>query len=89
MSDATRLRVQAERCFRLARGPASAKLADELEALGRAFERDARKVEASLLHRSVQWRGAEATRFSLKDCHRVPPPGRSRPFGSVGQGDLN
>ena len=58
MSDAARLLVQAERCFRLARGPASARLADELEALGRGFEREARKVEASLLHRSVAWRGA-------------------------------
>ena len=54
MSDSTRLRVQAERCFRLARGPASSRLADELEALGRAFEREARKAEASLLHRSAQ-----------------------------------
>jgi hypothetical protein len=54
MSDAIRLCVQAERCFRLARGPASARLADELEALGRVFERGARKVEASLLHRSSQ-----------------------------------
>jgi hypothetical protein len=65
MSDATRLRVQAERCFRLARGSVSARLADELEALGRAFEREARKVEASLLHRSVQWRGAGATRSTV------------------------
>ena len=54
MSDATRLRVQAERCFRLASGGAGPKLADELEALGRAFEREAREVEASLLHRSAQ-----------------------------------
>jgi hypothetical protein len=68
MSDAARLRVQAERCFRLARGPASARLADELEALGRGFEREARKVEASLLHRSVQWRGTEATRSNTTDC---------------------
>jgi hypothetical protein len=65
MSDATRLRVQAERCLRLARGSVSARLADELEALGRAFEREARKVEASLLHRSVQWRGAGATRSTV------------------------
>ncbi len=54
MSDATRLRVQAERCFRLARGPASARLAAELEELGRAFEQEARAVEARLLHRSAQ-----------------------------------
>jgi hypothetical protein len=65
MSDATRLRVQAERCFRLARGSVSTRLADELEALGRAFEREARKVEACLLHRSVQWRGAGATRSTV------------------------
>ena len=52
MSDAIRLRVQAERCFRLAGGPASVRPADELEALGRAFEREAREVEPTLLHRS-------------------------------------
>jgi hypothetical protein len=54
MSDATRLRVQAERCFRLARGPASARLAAELEELGRAFEQAARAVKARLLRRSAQ-----------------------------------
>jgi hypothetical protein len=41
MLDATRLLVQAERCFRLARGAAGPRLADELEALGRAFEQEA------------------------------------------------
>ena len=45
MSDATYLDVQAERCFRLARGPAGPRLADELEVLGRAFEREARELE--------------------------------------------
>jgi hypothetical protein len=52
MSDATRLRVQAALCFRLARGPASSRLADELEALGRAFEREAKEVEETLLRQS-------------------------------------
>ena len=54
MSDATRLRVRAEQCFRLASGGAGPKLAGELEALGRACEREAREVEASLLQRSAQ-----------------------------------
>jgi hypothetical protein len=45
MSDAIYLRVQAERCFRLARSPAGLLLADELEALGRAFEEEARGIE--------------------------------------------
>jgi hypothetical protein len=53
MSDATRLRDQAERCFRLARGPASLRLADELEALGCALEQEAREAEARLSHRSA------------------------------------
>ena len=45
MSEATYLHIQAERCFRLARGSAAPRLADELEALGRAFEEEARRVE--------------------------------------------
>jgi hypothetical protein len=45
MSDPMYLHVQAERGFRLARGPAGPRLADELEALGRAFEREARELE--------------------------------------------
>ena len=45
MSHAMYLHVQAERCFRLARGPAGPRLADELEALGCAFEREARERE--------------------------------------------
>lgn len=35
------LRVEAERCFRLAQGIASFELAQELEALGREFEAEA------------------------------------------------
>jgi hypothetical protein len=45
MTDAMYLHVQAERCFRLARGPSGPRLADELEALGRAFQREARELE--------------------------------------------
>jgi hypothetical protein len=45
MPDAIYLRVQAERCFRLARGFAGPRLADELEALGRAFEQQAIELE--------------------------------------------
>jgi hypothetical protein len=47
MSDAIHLHVQAERCFRLARGSVGPKLADELEALGRVFRQEAMKLEAS------------------------------------------
>jgi hypothetical protein len=47
MSDPIQLHVQAERCFRLARGSAGPKLAEELEALGRAFRQKARELEAS------------------------------------------
>jgi hypothetical protein len=45
MSEAKYLHIQAERCFRLASGPVSIRLADELEALGRAFKREARELE--------------------------------------------
>jgi hypothetical protein len=45
MSDAINPHVQAERCFRLARGPIGPRIADELEALGRAFEQEARELE--------------------------------------------
>ncbi len=37
---------QAERYFRLANGPAGPRLADELEELGRAFDREARELES-------------------------------------------
>ena len=40
------LRVEAQRCFRLARGIASFELADELEAIGHAFESEARELES-------------------------------------------
>jgi hypothetical protein len=53
MSDEVHLRAEAARCFRLAKGPVSSRLADELEALGRAFKREAREVEARLSHRSA------------------------------------
>ena len=39
------LRVEAQRCFRLARGIASFELADELEAIGHAFESEAKELE--------------------------------------------
>ena len=45
MRDARYLYDQAERCFRLARGSAGLRLADELESLGHAFEREAREIE--------------------------------------------
>ena len=43
-----------------------------------------RRQEGGIPHRNPS-----TVSFSLKDCHRVPPPRRSRPFGSVCQGDLN
>jgi hypothetical protein len=54
MSDAIRLSTQAKRCFRLARGIVGPKLADELEALGRAFEQEARELEL-VEHRHRTW----------------------------------
>src|SRR5215471_2425806 len=39
------LRTEAQRCYRLARGIASFELADELEAIGRAFESEAVELE--------------------------------------------
>ena len=41
------LRVEAQRCFRLARGIASFELADELEAIGHAFQNEAEDLEAA------------------------------------------
>ncbi len=63
MSDAIYLRAEAARCFRLARGAASSRLADELEALGRAFEREAREVEARLSHRSVRQSASDSQHY--------------------------
>lgn len=40
------LRIEAARCFRLALGSGSMELADELEALGRAFETEAEQLAA-------------------------------------------
>jgi hypothetical protein len=45
MSDARYLLSQAELCFRLASGPASARLAEELEVLGRALAREEIELE--------------------------------------------
>jgi hypothetical protein len=45
MSNPIILRAQAARCFRLAKGAASPRLADELEALGRVFEQEALELE--------------------------------------------
>jgi hypothetical protein len=45
MLDSNYLRTEAERCFRLARGLAGANLSDELEEIGRAFEREADELE--------------------------------------------
>lgn len=41
---AIQLFIEAERCYRLARGIASPKLSDELEEIGREFEREARRL---------------------------------------------
>jgi hypothetical protein len=62
MSDAIYLRAQAARCFRLAEGPASPRLADELQALGRAFEQEAIEIETRLLY-SAQQRTGENQRY--------------------------
>ena len=58
MLDARYLLSQAERCFRLAGGAASPRLADELEALGRDFEQEAGRLE---LANGRHGRGSHAT----------------------------
>jgi hypothetical protein len=50
------LRIDAERCFRLAQGIANYRLAEELEALGREFEIEAAEVSSE---RYRIWRGEE------------------------------
>jgi hypothetical protein len=45
-----RLRVDAERCFRLAHGVAAWRLADELEAMGHALQRQAQDLERQSDH---------------------------------------
>ena len=47
LTTAEKLRTEAERCFRLAQGIAEARLADELEAIGQAFEREAALIESA------------------------------------------
>jgi hypothetical protein len=42
------LRIDAQRCFRLAQSTASFELAEELEAVGRDFEREARDLSARM-----------------------------------------
>ncbi len=54
------LHSEAERCFRLAQGIASFELADELEAIGRAFESEAEELEDAP-HRI----GSSASRWSI------------------------
>jgi len=49
MSEIEQLHNQAARCFRLAEGIAGLRLVEELEALGRMFEREALELEASQL----------------------------------------
>jgi hypothetical protein len=45
MSDAAQLLAHSERCFRLANGAIGPRLAEELERLAHAFEREARQIE--------------------------------------------
>jgi carbamoylphosphate synthase large subunit len=47
VSQSAYLRAQAARCFRLAQGMASLELFDELEEIGRAYEREAARLENS------------------------------------------
>lgn len=42
------LRADAQRCFRLAQSAASCELADELEAIGHDFDREAEHLNASM-----------------------------------------
>jgi hypothetical protein len=61
------LRSEAERCFRLAQGIASFELADELEAIGRAFESEAEDLQAA-----AKPPGSAPTR-----CNISPPRSRA------------
>lgn len=47
LQQARTLRIDAARCFRLAQGIAGYELAEELEALGRAFEIEAASLAAA------------------------------------------
>jgi hypothetical protein len=46
MCQSKRLRIEAERCFRLARGAVDAGLARELEVIGQTFAREAEEFDA-------------------------------------------
>ena len=46
MCQSKRLRIEAERCFRLARGAVDARLARELEVIGQTFAREAEELDA-------------------------------------------
>jgi hypothetical protein len=46
MCQSKRLRIEAQRCFRLARGAVDARLARELEVIGQRFEREAEELDA-------------------------------------------
>jgi len=46
MCQSKRLRIEAERCFRLARGAVDARLARELEVIGQTFAREAEEHDA-------------------------------------------
>lgn len=48
VSQSAYLRAQAARCFRLAQGMASLELFDELEEIGRAYEREAARLESNV-----------------------------------------
>ena len=50
------MRGEAQRCFRLARGIASFELADELEAIGLAFEIEAEELDAAS---QIQWQSGD------------------------------
>jgi hypothetical protein len=64
------LRSEAARCFRLAQGIASLELADELEAIGRAFESEAEELEGA----NSKPRRKRAGRAAPASWLRIPPP---------------
>jgi hypothetical protein len=66
--DASRLRNEAKRCYRLANGIAGVALSNELEAIGRAFEREAEFLEA----RGFTTAAAPLSAASLARGHRRP-----------------
>jgi hypothetical protein len=69
MSEAIQLLAHAERCFRLAKGAVGPRLAEELEGLGYALEREAREREIGI---GVPGREDPFTGEPIRDLNQRP-----------------